>query len=290
MALFWNRMLVYACILLTVPAYAAADAVPPSNECSQNNGQQMTLHQGFSLLQHASRSITMTMLSAAPAPATDGKEKKEEGNADGKKQDAKTQDAKDGPKSEKAKTKETKSASNNDASAAVNGTDGKNATDAKNTTSVANGTNATESNSTAGSVSGCVTRADSRARAWFAETSPPGTPCVFGVEGDARDEGSHCIFDDGLFGSNGWCYTSKDRSSWGSCNHLCPLYGSAANLGKKIERVAAVLDGIKDLLNGTEADEKKDQSKDEKTDEKKQELKVGEKAEKKSDAKGDAKR
>lgn len=100
---------------------------------------------------------------------------------------------------------------------------------------------------------GCATRKDPRAKAWFAVTSPEGTPCVFGVDGDPRDEKSHCIFDGGAFGSNGWCYTKTDRSAWGSCNAHCPLYGSTATIGKKIEKVQKVIDTVVKALNGSAA-------------------------------------
>merc|ERR1719160_1097971 len=96
---------------------------------------------------------------------------------------------------------------------------------------------------------GCAVRDDPRAKAWFAETSPEGTACVFGADGDVRDEGSHCIFDDGAYGSNGWCYTSEDRSSWGSCNDKCPLYGPAKQLGKKIDHMDKMVDKVLTKLN-----------------------------------------
>jgi len=96
-----------------------------------------------------------------------------------------------------------------------------------------------------------MTKEDPRVKAWFTETSPVGTPCVFGVDGDVRDEGSHCIFDNGEFGSNGWCYTAKDRSSWGSCNGDCPLYGPSKQLGKKIDHMNKQVDKALEALNKT---------------------------------------
>lgn len=129
-----------------------------------------------------------------------------------------------------------------------------------NATTVTNATNATnttgketEEASTTPAPTGCAVKEDPRARAWFAETSTEGTPCVFGVEGDVRDEGSHCIFDNGDFGSNGWCYTAKDRSSWGSCNDLCPLYGPSKQLGKKIEHVDKMVDKVMKVLDKDDA-------------------------------------
>jgi hypothetical protein len=81
----------------------------------------------------------------------------------------------------------------------------------------------------------CVTREDSRAISSIGgyTTSPPGTPCVFGV--DDRDEGSHCIMDDEQYGSFGWCFTSQDKASFGSCSEGCPLYGHFGTLHKAIQ-------------------------------------------------------
>jgi len=97
----------------------------------------------------------------------------------------------------------------------------------------------------------CFTRKDSRAVAWWAETAPEGTPCVFGV--DVRDEDSHCMYSNGDYGSNGWCYTAKDESAWGSCGDGCPLYGQPASIATKIDHVVNVLDKVSrkvDKLNG----------------------------------------
>jgi hypothetical protein len=41
--------------------------------------------------------------------------------------------------------------------------------------------------------------------------------------------------DDGEYGSFGWCFTSQDKSSWGSCSESCPLFGPAKVLAKKID-------------------------------------------------------
>lgn len=101
----------------------------------------------------------------------------------------------------------------------------------------------------------CVTRADPRITAWFIETAPDGTPCVFGV--DVRDEGSHCIYDDGQFGSNGFCFTRADGSQWGSCNSECPLYGPAAALGKKLDHVAKVVKKIETAVNSSKSKDAK---------------------------------
>lgn len=69
----------------------------------------------------------------------------------------------------------------------------------------------------------CITRADARAVSYTYAVSLPGTECVFGV--DERDEGFHCIPDAGKYGSYGWCFTTLDQSSWGSCSDSCPLFG-----------------------------------------------------------------
>jgi len=119
-------------------------------------------------------------------------------------------------------------------------TDATNAT--TNATSASNETS--EVSTTPPPATGCATKEDERAKAWFAETAAVGSPCVFGVDGDVRDEGSHCIYDNGDFGSNGWCYTAKDRSSWGSCNGLCPLYGQNQQLGAKIDNVDKIVDKV----------------------------------------------
>jgi len=118
-------------------------------------------------------------------------------------------------------------------------------------TSASNATNVTNTSeaSTTPAPTGCVTKEDPRIKAWFTETSPAGTPCVFGVDGDVRDEGSHCIFDNGQFGSNGWCYTAKDRSSWGSCGGNCPLYGPSKQLASKIDHVDKKVDEVAQALD-----------------------------------------
>eukprot|EP00929_Paragymnodinium_shiwhaense_P068713 TRINITY_DN34610_c0_g1_i1.p1 TRINITY_DN34610_c0_g1~~TRINITY_DN34610_c0_g1_i1.p1 ORF type:complete len:679 (-),score=159.90 TRINITY_DN34610_c0_g1_i1:252-2288(-) len=86
----------------------------------------------------------------------------------------------------------------------------------------------------------CVTRHDSRLEAFGYTTSPPGTKCVFGV--DPRDEGAHCIEDDGTYGSYGWCYTKHDQSSWGACSPSCPLWGQQKLLGDKLDAVLRRMD------------------------------------------------
>jgi len=100
-----------------------------------------------------------------------------------------------------------------------------------------NASNASASGEFAGNSSSdptrCSTRADPRAHSYMTRVSPAGTPCTFGV--DDRDEGFHCIMDDGKYGSYGWCFTSNDTSSWGSCNQHCPLFGAAKILADKIE-------------------------------------------------------
>lgn len=152
-----------------------------------------------------------------------------------------------------------------------NSTTNVNATNATNITNATNTTNTTNANATEITPvpTGCAVKDDPRAKAWFAETSPEGTPCVFGVDGDARDEGAHCIFDNGDFGTNGWCYTSKDRSSWGSCNGKCPLYGPSKQLGKKIDHMDKMVDKVIKKLDdkGTTAVNSSSNSENEVTEE-----------------------
>jgi len=64
--------------------------------------------------------------------------------------------------------------------------------------------------------------------------APPGTRCMFGL--DERDEGYHCILEGGFYGSLGWCYTAKDRSSWGACNEDCPLFGPLKKIGDRLRK------------------------------------------------------
>jgi len=90
----------------------------------------------------------------------------------------------------------------------------------------------------------CVTRSDPRVNSGLASVSAPGTRCVFGA--DERDEGSHCIIEDGIYGSFGWCYTALDKSSWGSCDEGCPLQGRALKLEKRID---AIDDMVSTILN-----------------------------------------
>jgi len=71
------------------------------------------------------------------------------------------------------------------------------------------------------------------------KTAKPGTSCVFGI--DDRDEGGHCIMEDGKYGSFGWCWTSKNKDSWGSCSEACPLFGFYKILGKRIDHLKAEL-------------------------------------------------
>jgi len=95
---------------------------------------------------------------------------------------------------------------------------------------------------------GCVTRKDPRLKAWWASTAPEGTPCVFGV--DARDEGSHCVAET-LYGSNGWCFTSADQSTWGSCGDTCPLFGPNKILGQKLHGVGDQIHALKEKVEGS---------------------------------------
>lgn len=132
--------------------------------------------------------------------------------------------------------KEEASSSNATAAKAVATKEATNAS-STNKTEVA-AVNASQANKTEdlrSDVTSCVTRNDPRAVSFWSQTAEEGSPCVFGV--DPRDEGSHCIPETD-FGSNGWCFTEKDQSAWGSCGTNCPLYGSHAKLASKIDGVA----------------------------------------------------
>jgi len=86
-------------------------------------------------------------------------------------------------------------------------------------------------NATAVRKAKCVTKDDPQANSWAYTTSPAGTYCVFGV--DERDEGWHCIFEGNKY-AYGWCFTSKSRDTWGSCDESCPLVGQAKQIGNVI--------------------------------------------------------
>lgn len=138
----------------------------------------------------------------------------------------------------------TKSTATNTSSKADNSTVSDTATEAK----------ASTNKSTAESVENlqtCVTRKDERVWSLFTGIAPEGTPCVFGA--DDRDEGFHCVYSDGAYGENGWCFTTKDASVWGSCNSHCPLYGAPAALGSKIDGIAKVMSKISDKVDKLDA-------------------------------------
>jgi hypothetical protein len=98
----------------------------------------------------------------------------------------------------------------------------------------------------------CVTQYDPRieANTYVHKVSSVGATCIFGV--DDRDEGYHCIYSDGDYGSNGWCYTDVNRESWGSCTSSCPLYGKEKVLGAKIDGLTDKLGKILDKVSKTE--------------------------------------
>jgi len=81
----------------------------------------------------------------------------------------------------------------------------------------------------------CRTRYDARAQSWGYQIAEPGTPCIFGL--DDRDAGSHCIDDQGTYGLFGWCFTSVDKRTFGSCDENCPLWGPRKDLNDKIDAV-----------------------------------------------------
>lgn len=140
------------------------------------------------------------------------------------------------PPATEAKVKPSANGTNESVAAAVNNTPGKNESQSQTPEAAPTISPATANTSS------CVTRNDPRAVAWWVESAPEGSPCVFGV--DVEDEGSHCIFSDGKFGSSGWCWTEKDKSAWGSCSDSCPMYGPPAVLDSKIDGVVEVLDKV----------------------------------------------
>jgi len=97
-----------------------------------------------------------------------------------------------------------------------------------------------------------VTQFDERVSALTVKTALNGTSCLFGI--DNRDEGEHCIMDDGKYGSFGWCWTSPNKDAWGSCSEACPLFGVFKILGDKIDALKRDLKVAKEALavaNGT---------------------------------------
>jgi len=107
-------------------------------------------------------------------------------------------------------------------------------------------TNSTKKRVQSPSIATCTTRLDERVQSMIYVTSPPGTPCVFGL--DVRDEGAHCIFDDGEYGSLGWCYTDENKEGWGACGESCPLYGQTNLINRKINQVLSELKEEGDLI------------------------------------------
>jgi len=95
----------------------------------------------------------------------------------------------------------------------------------------------------------CVTREDPRASALGYTTPDPGTQCVFGV--DDRDEGYHCILDEGTYGSYGWCWTSAAMDAFGSCSESCPLFGQLRILERQIKELSDQLRDVRDVLLST---------------------------------------
>lgn len=94
---------------------------------------------------------------------------------------------------------------------------------------------------------GCATIKDERAvNAWSqSKLAKEGTPCHFGA--DDRDEGTHCIPEHD-WGSRGWCWTDKDKTSWGPCNKHCPLYGRHSVLGGEVQSLESKVSNFnKDL-------------------------------------------
>merc|ERR1719453_636716 len=99
--------------------------------------------------------------------------------------------------------------------------------------------------------SSCQTLESPMDKVWMEALAPlkvtkNGTVCVFGV--DARDEGGHCIHQNGKYGAYGWCFTKKDGSEWGSCNKECPTYGQEKKLNDRIRELEAKLADTREKL------------------------------------------
>jgi len=96
----------------------------------------------------------------------------------------------------------------------------------------------------AANLASCRTRPDPRLERRLqhllrAKPAPTGTPCLFGVT--PLDEGSHCVDDNGRYGSFGWCYTKSDRTQWGSCDESCPLDGSVDIISDRIDNLTNIV-------------------------------------------------
>jgi hypothetical protein len=106
----------------------------------------------------------------------------------------------------------------------------------------------------------CTTVDDPRGATMLTMTgvAKAGTPCVFGA--DERDQGGHCIMDDGKYGTYGWCYTTMDKTAWGSCSEYCPLGGAAGVLERRIDDldqfVARILAKVRRKKNCSDVEEK----------------------------------
>merc|ERR1719174_3405448 len=99
--------------------------------------------------------------------------------------------------------------------------------------------------------SSCVTIESPMDKVWMEALAPlkvakGDSECVFGV--DSRDEGGHCIHQNGKYGAYGWCFTKKDGSEWGSCNKLCPTYGQEKKLNDRIKELEEKLADTREKL------------------------------------------
>jgi len=218
----------------------------------------------------------------AAAPAKEEAKEGAKSEAKGEAKEEAKEEAK-GEAKEDAKTEEKEDAKSEGNQTAADDNTASN--DAGNTSA-----NASANASANESATGCATRKDPRATAWFTETAPEGTPCVFGA--DTRDEGAHCIFENGDYGTNGFCFTKADRSEWGSCNDKCPLYGQPAALGNKLDSLLSAVKQIKKVLKAGDSDDanaNEGAAKDEKADEAKDDKAKAEKKKGKGKAKGKAK-
>jgi len=104
-------------------------------------------------------------------------------------------------------------------------------------------------------VGACYTHVDPRVEqrlqvpVFGASPAAAGRPCLFGVT--PADEGSHCVYDGGKYGSFGWCYTEPDRTEWGSCSEDCPSAGNVKILNERIDHLMQRVQTLLAVLQGS---------------------------------------
>jgi len=89
----------------------------------------------------------------------------------------------------------------------------------------------------------CVTKYDPMVYSTLRySAAKPGSPCIFNA--DPRDEGWHCILDGMSYGSNGWCWTDLQMTTYGACSEDCPLFSQQKVLGDRMKRMEQKLDRL----------------------------------------------